>query len=124
MSMHPSLDGILPCGDGDPLAGAARRYAPSAAIGREGYACGHGAFMIDRDVVEAILRRPRLWGTAVSATLAFAPRGWWRRRPFLPVPDAEMMRWRIATAYGSSDATVDPADVVAYLEWRHRSAQG
>jgi hypothetical protein len=56
--------------------------------------------------------------------VAFAPLGWWRRPPFLPVPDAEIMRWRIAAAYGSSEATVDPADVVAYLEWRHRSAQG
>jgi hypothetical protein len=80
--------------------------------------------MIDRGVVGAIMRRPRLWGTAVSAAVAFAPLGWWRRPPFLPVPDAEIMRWRIAAAYGSSEATVDPADIVAYLEWRHRSAQG
>jgi len=80
--------------------------------------------MMNRGVVAAVIRRPRLWGTAASAAVAFAPRGWWRQRPFLPVPDKEIMRWRITTAYGSSEAGVDPADVVAYLEWRHRSAQG
>ena len=80
--------------------------------------------MIDPAVVAAVVRRPRLWGTAISALTAFAPRGWWRRRPFLPIPDEEMVRWRVATAYGSSETTIDPADVVTYLEWRHRSAQG
>lgn len=95
-----------------------------ARAGLGGYACGHGASVIDRGLVGAVMRRPRLWGTAVSAAVAFAPRGWWRTPPFLPVPDDEIMRWRIATAYGSNDAAIDPADVVAYLEWRHRSAQG
>lgn len=80
--------------------------------------------MINRRVVVAVLRRPRLWSTAARATLAFAPPGWWRHRPFLPMPDDEVIRWRIATAYGSSDAAVDPADVVAYLEWRQRSTKG
>ena len=80
--------------------------------------------MINRAVLGEVIRRPHLWATAVSAAVAFAPRGWWRQRPFVPIPDAEMVKWRIATAYGSSEADVDPADVVAYLEWRHRSAQG
>lgn len=82
-----------------------------------------GTTMINRDVIVAVLRRPRLWSTAAGATFAFAPAAWWRHRPFLPLPDAEVMRWRTATAYGSSDAAVDPADVVAYLEWRRRSTK-
>jgi hypothetical protein len=80
--------------------------------------------MIARRAVVAVMRRPRLWGTAAAAVVAFAPQRWWRQRPFLPLPDGEIMRWRIATTYGSDDADVDPADIVAYLEWRHRSAQG
>ena len=80
--------------------------------------------MLNREVAVAVLRRPRLWPTAAGATMALAPSGWWRRRPFLPLPDEELMRWRVATAYGSDDATVDPADIVAYLEWRRRSSQG
>lgn len=79
--------------------------------------------MIDRDVIGAVLRRPRLWSTAVGATLSFAPAEWWRHRPFLPLPDDEVIRWRTATAYGSGDAAVDPADVVAYLEWRQRATK-
>jgi hypothetical protein len=83
-----------------------------------------GGFMIDRSSALAVARRPGLWGTAIGAALALAPADWWRHRPFLPLPDASLMRWRIATAYGSEDAAVDPADIVAYLEWRQRSAQG
>jgi hypothetical protein len=44
------------------------------------------------------------------------PPDWWRRRPFLPVPDAAYVRFRIETAYGPmGEAT--PDDVVRYLEW-------
>ena len=80
--------------------------------------------MISRGTAFAVLRRPSLWPTAVGATLAFAPSGWWRRTPFLPIPDDELIRWRIATAYGHDDADLAAEDVVAYLEWRQRSAQG
>jgi hypothetical protein len=80
--------------------------------------------MIDRAVVFAVLRRPLLWPTVVGAMFAFAPSGWWRRAPFLPLPDDELVRWRIATAYGNAASAVAPEDVVAYLEWRQRSAQG
>lgn len=79
--------------------------------------------MINRDIVFAVARRPRLWGTAVGSALAFAPTGWWRHRPFLPFPDDAVMRWRTATEYGTAEAVAKPADVVAYLEWRRRSAK-
>ena len=72
----------------------------------------------------AVLKRPRLWRTAVGASLAFARPGWWRRTPFLPIPDGELIRWRTATAYGRDDTDLATEDVVAYLEWRQRTAQG
>ncbi|MEA2010772.1 MAG: hypothetical protein U9N78_08710, partial [Actinomycetota bacterium] len=74
--------------------------------------------MIDRATALAVLKRPSLWGTAVGAVFAFARLGWWRRAPFLPTPDDELIRWRIATAYGSDDADLVTGDVMAYLEWR------
>jgi hypothetical protein len=80
--------------------------------------------MINRSVTSAILKRPQLWATAFGAMLAFARRGWWRRAPFLPIPDDELMRWRTATAYGTDDVDLVTDDVVAYLEWRQRFAQG
>lgn len=64
----------------------------------------------------AVLRRPRLWPTAVGQVRRLAPSGWWRRRPFLPLPDADYLRFRLETQYGS-DHEPEPADVVTYLAW-------
>ena len=80
--------------------------------------------MISRATARALVRRPALWPTAAGAVVAFSRVGWWRRSPFLPIPDAELIRWRTATAYGSDDADLATEDVVAYLEWRRRSAKG
>ena len=80
--------------------------------------------MINRSTARAVIKRPGLWPTAVGAVVAFAPSGWWRRIPFLPIPDDELVRWRTATAYGTDDADLVTEDVVAYLEWRQRFAQG
>jgi hypothetical protein len=63
--------------------------------------------------VAAVLIRPRLWRDAA----ALAPPGWWRRRPYLPVPDTGYLAFRMETQYGRADAPADPEDVVAYLEW-------
>ena len=77
-------------------------------------------FMMNRAVVVAVLRRPSLWLEGVRTAVALAPRGWWRRRPFLPLPDRAYMTWRIHTAYGRSRAQMIPRDVLSYLEWRKR----
>lgn len=70
------------------------------------------------DVVAAVVIRPWLWVTAVGATFALTPRHWWKRRPYLPIPDGEVVRWRKATAYGSSSKDMTVSDVLSYLEWR------
>jgi hypothetical protein len=67
-------------------------------------------------VALAIVRRPRLWATAVTQIFRLAAPGWWRRRPFLPVPDPDYLRFRLETQYGS-DREPEPADVVTYLRW-------
>ncbi len=69
-----------------------------------------------RAVVVALLARPSLWGTAVSQSFRLARPGWWHRSPFLPVPDAGYLRFRLETQYGS-DPDPEPADVVTYLHW-------
>ncbi|MEN8237577.1 MAG: hypothetical protein ABFR53_00100 [Actinomycetota bacterium] len=69
-------------------------------------------------VVLAVLIRPWLWPTAVGTMFALAPRRWWTRRPFLPIPDGEVVGWRKATAYGDPSAPMTADDVVSYLEWR------
>ncbi len=68
-------------------------------------------------VALAVARRPRLWVTAVRQMRRTAPPGWWRRRPFLPVPSGEYLAFRLLTQYGSPDHRWEPDDVVGYLEW-------
>jgi hypothetical protein len=72
---------------------------------------------LGRGAVTAVLRHPGLWPTALRQVLVLAPRGWWRRRPFLPLPDAGYLRFRMVTAYGLEDRVPEPDDVVTYLRW-------
>lgn len=73
-------------------------------------AWGFGAFA-------AVLVRPRLWWTAIRQLFELSRPGWWRRAPFLPVPDREYLRFRLLTQYGDPDRVPEPRDVVDYLEW-------
>lgn len=69
-------------------------------------------------VVWAIVVRPWLWATALRQALRLAPHRWWRRAPYLPVPDADYLHFRLVTAYGGDgSARVDPQDLVTYLRW-------
>ena len=58
-----------------------------------------------------------MWTTAVRQMRRTAPAGWWRRRPFLPVPSGDYLRFRLVTQYGSADHRPEPADVLNYLAW-------
>lgn len=76
--------------------------------------------MLESDSILAVVVRPSLWMTALGAATALAPDGWWRRYPFLPLPDPTTLRWRLTTAYGSPERSIDPDDLIAYLQWRRR----
>jgi hypothetical protein len=66
--------------------------------------------------IGALAREPGLWPTAaVQAGRLTAP-GWWRRAPFLPVPDPQYVRFRLDTQYGATGEP-DPGDLVVYLRW-------
>ncbi len=65
----------------------------------------------------AVLARPTLWPTAVRQLRRAAPDDWWRRRPFLPVPSAEYLQFRMLTQYGQTERAPDSNDVVDYLAW-------
>jgi hypothetical protein len=64
----------------------------------------------------AVVARPRLWWPALRQVARIARPQWWRRAPFLPVPPAGYLRFRLETAYGSVTAP-PPRDLVAYIEW-------
>jgi hypothetical protein len=67
--------------------------------------------------VVAVVARPSLWGIAAVQVFRLARRGWWRRPPFIPVPDRDYLRFRLETQYGDPDHPIEPGDIVAYLRW-------
>ena len=64
-----------------------------------------------------VVLRPGLWWAALGALRRMAVPGWWRRRPYLPLPDDRLWGFRMVTAYGSPGAIPEPEDVISYLEW-------
>ena len=50
----------------------------------------------------ALAREPELWPTAVGQAGRLARPGWWRRAPFLPLPDPAYVRFRLDTQYGAA----------------------
>lgn len=68
-------------------------------------------------VAAAVMVRPRLWATALRQVHRLAPRGWWRRPPFLPIPDRGYSAFRKVTQYGHADHPPEVDDVLVWLEW-------
>ncbi len=65
----------------------------------------------------AVAVRPPLWPTAARQAVRLARPGWWRRPPFLPVPDRDYLAFRLEAQYGDPVARPDAADLVGYLRW-------
>jgi hypothetical protein len=66
------------------------------------------------------LVRPSVATALVRLAWRFRRRSWYRRPPFLPLPDTTYVRWRMYTAYGDSDAVPPMEDVVRYAHWATR----
>jgi hypothetical protein len=58
------------------------------------------------------LVNPRLALDLLRTGWAFRRRDWWRKPPFLPIPDRTYLKWRMYTAYADENA-VPPAEDVA-----------
>jgi|TARA_B110000967_G_scaffold186611_1_gene207853 hypothetical protein len=65
----------------------------------------------------SVVRHPELWLTALRQARRTAPPGWWKRKPFLPVPSGEYLEFRLITQYGDATHRPEPGDVVKYLQW-------
>lgn len=63
---------------------------------------------------------PRLLLLLARVGWRFRARSWYRRSPFLPVPPAEYVDWRMHTAYGDEGAEPSAADLERYLRWALR----
>ena len=57
----------------------------------------------------------------VRTAWAFRRRGWYRRPPFLPLPDPTYLRWRMYTAYADERAVPPADDVVRFARWRRET---
>ena len=64
-----------------------------------------------------MLRRPRLAMQLLRVTWRFRAEHWYRRFPFLPLPDPTYLRWRMYTAYGDYNAVPSVTDVERYARW-------
>jgi hypothetical protein len=65
--------------------------------------------------------RPRLAVDLLRTLWVFRRRGWYGRPPFLPLPDAEYLRWRMYTAYADESAVPPADDVVRFARWRRET---
>jgi len=63
---------------------------------------------------------PRLAVDLLRVLWAFRARQWYRRPPFLPLPPADYIRWRMYTAYGDEAAVPPVEDVIRFARWRRR----
>ena len=59
-------------------------------------------------IVCAVAKRPQLWTVAATQLFRLAPRSWWRRSPFLPIPNKQ---------YGGDAHQIEVKDVLSYLNW-------
>jgi hypothetical protein len=64
-----------------------------------------------------LAKRPHLVPAAVRLGVNLVPRRWWRRRPFLPLPDPDWLAFRMEVAYGDAGAIPPAEDLADYLEW-------
>jgi hypothetical protein len=67
------------------------------------------------------LGNPRLAVDLLRTAWAFRRRDWWKRAPFLPVPDRTYLRWRMYTAYADENAVPPLDDVVRFARWRRET---
>jgi hypothetical protein len=65
----------------------------------------------------AVVGQPDLWPVAVRQASRLAAPGWWRRPPFLPVPDRDYLRFRLQTMYGDGVAQPEAGDLLTWLRW-------
>lgn len=67
------------------------------------------------------VRRPRLGIDLLRVAWRFRSRDWYKRFPFIPLPDPTYLRWRMYTAYGDYNAVPSSRDVERYARWAAES---
>ena len=71
-------------------------------------------------IFRTVLRYPLTLFDALSVGWAVRRRNWYKRPPFLPVPPARYLRWRVETAYGDEHAGPSTLETRRFLRWAAR----
>src|SRR5262245_35995616 len=72
------------------------------------------------------LRNPLLGIALLRIAWRFRRHDWYRRPPFLPLPDRVYLKWRMHTAYGDENIVPPADDIARYARWavRERDRRG
>jgi hypothetical protein len=70
-----------------------------------------------KPLAKHLLRHPTLAPVVVRAAWGLRARKWWRRAPFLPLPDRAYWNFRLVTVNGSTIPAVSVNDVVDFAKW-------
>ena len=81
------------------------------------YIHGMGWINLGLRLLLRAIRRPLLAVALLKVCWRFRQRYWYRRFPFLPLPDRQYVRWRMYTAYGDYDFIPPAPDVERYSMW-------
>lgn len=78
-------------------------------------------FRLTARLTARALVNPRLAFDLLRTGWAFRRRDWWRKPPFLPIPDRTYLKWRMYTAYADENAVPPAEDVIRFARWRRET---
>ncbi|MEI8391057.1 MAG: hypothetical protein WCG40_01020 [Actinomycetes bacterium] len=68
-------------------------------------------------IIGGLMLRPHFWPIALRVGARMIPQKWWTRRPYLPVPRKDYLKFRLETQYGGHAPVANLPDVLRYLRW-------
>lgn len=71
-----------------------------------------------------LLRHPTRVPAVLQAGWRLRANNWWRRVPFLPLPDQRYWNFRIMTATGSIEGRMSAREIVDAATWSSRQRVG
>ncbi|HEV3187653.1 MAG TPA: hypothetical protein VGZ04_06350 [Acidimicrobiales bacterium] len=77
-----------------------------------------------RGLLWYLARRPKLVPLVVRAAWRLRAKYWWRRAPYLPLPDEHYWNFRMMTATGSTEGHVSAREIVDAARWSSRQRVG
>ncbi len=77
-----------------------------------------------RAVARHLARHPAHARILLVALWRLRATNWWRRAPFLPLPDRAYWGFRLSTATGSTSGSTSVREIVEFAKWSARQRVG